>query len=70
MQDWEAHERAQMALIVQKVARFSTSDTYYPFILRQAAEMLRKSEDAYAFDLLRPLVKKATFLFYSAAGKR
>ncbi len=70
MQEWEAHERGQMALIVQKVARFSSSDTYYPFVLRQAAEMLRKNEYGYAFELLRPLAGKATFLFYSAAGKR
>ncbi|KAF1079569.1 MAG: hypothetical protein GQF41_4127 [Candidatus Rifleibacterium amylolyticum] len=70
MQDWETHERGQMALIVQKVARFSASETYYPFILRQAAEMLRKNENAYAFDLLRPLSEKASFLFYSPAGKR
>lgn len=70
MREWEAHERGQMALIVQKVARFSTSDTYYPFILRQAAEMLRKNKNAYAFDLLKPLNDKAAFLFYSPAGKR
>ncbi|PKL51360.1 MAG: hypothetical protein CVV42_00485 [Candidatus Riflebacteria bacterium HGW-Riflebacteria-2] len=70
MQDWEAHERGQMAQIVQKVARFSAAETYYPFVLRQAAELLRKSDSEYAFDLLRPLIKKASFLFYSAAGKR
>ncbi|EKD83893.1 MAG: hypothetical protein ACD_39C00386G0002 [uncultured bacterium] len=70
LHEWETQERGQMALVVQKVARFSAPETFIPYILRQAAEMLRKKTHEYAFALLRPWNTSANFLFFSAAGKR
>ncbi|MBU1108475.1 MAG: serine/threonine-protein phosphatase [Candidatus Riflebacteria bacterium] len=68
--EWETQERGQMALVVQKIARFSAAETYFPFILRQATEMLRKNTPDYAFALLKPWNKHVRFSFFDASGKR
>ncbi|PKL43065.1 MAG: hypothetical protein CVV41_11715 [Candidatus Riflebacteria bacterium HGW-Riflebacteria-1] len=68
--EWERQERGQMALVVQKVARFSAPETFFPFILRQAIEMLRKNTQDFAFALLKPWNANVNFLFYSQDGKR
>ena len=68
--EWERHERSHMALIVQKIARFSQPETYFPFVMRQAAEMMRKATPGYAFELLRPLNADVDFLFFDDNGRR